>query len=339
MKRTIVIGLFGLGAAALLGCPVWGGGGGGECGGGECPAQTYCTSSDQCPGGYTCEDNECVYSFPDSGLDVDAPSGDASDCSTKGCPTGQVCSIVGGAATCVPNGDGATESGPPPFTGCTSNSQCSDSGVGALCLDGVCTSEANECSDATQCLAGEDCVQGACVPTCSSSMPCPSGYSCTTIGDSGSGSGVCTGNPTPCGGADGGMTCSGDTTCVDQHCVPKCASGDAACSAGLVCVDDGCIPKQSPAFTCNTDGQAGDGKKGDCDVGSVCLHHSCYISCDPESGTSCMTADMFPICKPVTTGTGTYYVCGSSSNLGSQCDPTRGLNCTGSDICIDGYCR
>jgi hypothetical protein len=48
---------------------------------------------------------------------------------------------------------------------------------------------------------------------------------------------------------------------------------------------------------------------------------------------------MFPLCKPVTTSSGTYDVCGSSTNLGNQCDPTQGMNCSGSEVCIDGYCR
>jgi hypothetical protein len=32
-------------------------------------------------------------------------------------------------------------------------------------------------------------------------------------------------------------------------------------------------------------------------------------------------------------------VCGSSTNLGSQCDPTSGLACPNSGVCIDGYCH
>jgi hypothetical protein len=50
---------------------------------------------------------------------------------------------------------------------------------------------------------------------------------------------------------------------------------------------------------------------------------------------------MFPLCKSVTTSSGVYYVCGSNSNLGSECDPTLvpPKNCTSPDICIDGYCR
>jgi hypothetical protein len=335
-----VIGLFGLGGAVLLGCPVFGGGTSstGPCSTGNyCPPSSYCSSDIDCPRGDTCQDNYCVYGSPEAS--TEASPFDSSGCPV--CPSGEICSVVDAALACVPLGDAAVEAGVgpdadarAPFTGCSTSSECADSGVGALCLDGTCVPAANQCSDATQCPANDDCVQGACVPTCTGAAPtCPTGYSCDVA------NGVCTGNPTPCGGADGGMSCTGGTTCVEQHCVPTCAGGDAACGTGLVCVDYGCIPDQEPVFTCNTDGQTGDGKTGDCDVGSICLHHSCYISCDPEASTSCMKADMFPLCKAVTTSGGTYYVCGSNANLGNQCDPTRNLNCTGSDVCIDGYCR
>jgi hypothetical protein len=109
-----------------------------------------------------------------------------------------------------------------------------------------------------------------------------------------------------------------------------------------VCVDNGCIPDQKPnPFTCGTDGQPGDGQPGDCKAGSTCLHHSCYISCNPEAGaTACQTADQFNQCKSVTSTSGSYYVCGSSTNLGSQCDPTTGKTCpNSSEICVDGFCH
>jgi len=34
-----------------------------------------------------------------------------------------------------------------------------------------------------------------------------------------------------------------------------------------------------------------------------------------------------------------YDVCGSATNLGSDCDPTIGKNCPGTGVCIDGYCH
>ncbi len=353
MKRTFSIALFGLSAAALFGCPVFSGGGGGGGGGrcfDDCVGSSCNTSADCLVAGEVCESNVCTFTEPDAGSHEDA----GADCTFTGCPSGQACAIVNGGVSCVTTVDGSLPDGAmfpdaddggldedadadaamssdsasdaPVFTGCTSSAACN--GQGALCLDGKCVAPADQCTDTTQCPNSEECVQGGCVPTCSSTLPCPTGYSCTT-------NGVCTGNPAPCGAADGGKACQGDTTCVDQHCVTLCGSGDAACGDGLVCVDNGCIPDQKPVFVCNTDGV-----QDMCDMGSICLHHSCYIACDPEASTSCATADNFNICKPVTTSSGTYFVCASSSNLGSQCDPTRDLACTsGTDVCIDGYCR
>jgi hypothetical protein len=329
MKWTFVIGSLGIGAAALLGCPVFSGGGSGDnCAYSNCPPPCY---------GEGCF--ETFDASAESSTPADSGTGGEVNCSVTGCDNGSVCTVVDAAAVCVPETDGAIEGATaPPFKGCTSNAECAgDGGTGSLCLDGTCVAPANQCTDGTQCPNSEQCVQGACVPACSASTPCPTGYSCNFLGDSGA-SGVCTGNPTPCGGADGGATCASGTTCVDQHCVPACSGGDAACGTGLVCVDNGCIPNQEPVFVCNADGV-----QGACDTGSICLHHSCYIACDPEASNSCpaATGGMFPLCKSVTASSVVYYVCASSSNLGSQCDPTSTppLNCASPDICIDGYCR
>jgi hypothetical protein len=338
MKRTFVIGLLGFSAAALLGCPVFSGGSGGN-GGGSCVGDPYSSCCQDCPSGSVCDCASVDGSYDAS---YDSGTGDVASCTITGCPQGSVCEVVDAVPTCVPSADGPVGDAAKPFKGCTSNSQCAaDGGTGSLCLDGTCVSPANQCTDGTQCHDNEECVQGACVPSCSATSPCPTGYACSFPGDSGA-TGVCTGNPTPCGGTDAGAACTGGTTCVDQHCVPNCAGGDAACATGLVCVDNGCIPDQKPVFVCNEDGV-----QGACDPGSVCLHHSCYIGCDspdastPDASDSCSTASTFNVCKSVTTSSGAYYVCGSNSNLGSDCDPTLvpPKNCTSPDICIDGYCR
>jgi hypothetical protein len=321
MKRTLTIALFGLSAAALFGCPVFSGG----------------SSNSQ---GMPCYDYN---PYNGCGEPLEASVPDAGDCTVSGCPTGQVCEIIEGGVECVTppdGGPGVSESGAgdaasdtatdaPVFSGCTSAAECTDGGdTGTLCLNGQCVAPANQCTDTTQCTNSEECVQGGCVPVCSSTAPCPTGYACTT-------NGVCSGNPAPCGAADGGTACASGTTCVEEHCVTPCMTGDAACGSGLVCVDGGCIPDQKPVFTCTTDGV-----QDACASGSICLHHSCYIACTPEASNSCATADVFNLCKPVTTSSGTYDVCASNTNLGSQCDPTRNLACASStDICIDGFCR
>jgi len=236
----------------------------------------------------------------------------------------------------------------PPFTGCTNDNACTaaQGGEGSRCLDGKCVAAANLCSDGTQCpvvgVAQEECVQGVCIPSCAGGASCPTGYSCDTN------TSACTGSPTPCGAADGGGKCTAGLTCVDEHCVPDCTAtnggtgtdGGTTCTgAGLVCVDNGCIPDQTPQLVCDTQGNA-QGTQDVCSVGSICLHHSCYIACSMgDGGNSCKTADEFNLCKAVMTSTGTFDVCGSSTNLGNQCDPTQGINCVAAAVCINGYCR
>jgi len=353
-----------LSAVVLFGCPIYSSSEGyvtcnsqGVCCDQSDNCSTWtCGSNAECPSSASCNNGLCT---PGGGYDGGYYGGDAqTDCSTTGCPTGYQCTLANGSGTpvCVANGDagsgdatvhdgGGGDSASkdvqtPPFTGCTSDQACAtDSGAGARCLNGTCVAAANECSDSTQCVSiGGSPEAGVCTPTCSASIACPAGYSCSTDGTN-----VCTGNPTPCGGADGGQACASGTTCVDQHCVPPCSAADAgtdsagSCSAGFVCVDHGCIPDQAPQFICQNDGV-----QDNCAAGSICLHHNCYIACSIDAGVGCQQADNFNICKPVATSSGTYDVCGSNSNLGNQCDPTDptlGKICSSPAICIDGYCR
>ncbi len=253
------------------------------------------------------------------------------------CGSGQECRIENGTARCTSSTDGgrpdsgkdgSTDTGPDAkpdsgFSGCRSNSACV--GDGAKCLNGSCTAPADQCSDATQCAAGSACVEGVCTPTCSANKACPTGYACDLD------KGVCTNNPTVCGPT--GATCSGGTTCAAEHCVTPC-NADKTCAGDLVCVDGGCIPDQRPQFVCLVEGV-----RDTCAQGSLCLRHSCYIACDPQVADSCKAADVFNQCKPVTASGKNYNVCGSSTNLGAECDASAGKSCNAGKVCIDGFCR
>ncbi len=363
MKQIFWMSLFGLSAAVLGGCPIYPDNGsqrvcrGSSCY--SCPNDYYsdgcstwqCNYDSECPGDYQCISNQCVSSGrPDSGFTCTQP-GDCSagencgsdgqchvgDCSNSGCPSGLQCKLSNGTLQCVgtPTRDGGTTSDSghdSAVTGCQSDLECVSTGAGAKCLDGTCVKPADQCFDGTQCPANNQCVAGVCTPACDGTHACPTGYSCDTKG-------VCTGNPTPCG--SGNQVCGGGTVCVEQHCVTPCGVGNSCTGAGLVCVNGGCIPDQKPQFICGADGTLGNGMAGNCAVGSLCLHHSCYIGCTPDDagGTgSCRAADKFNLCKSVTTSSGSFNVCGSSTNLGTDCDLTQGRNCT-TGVCIDGYCR
>ncbi len=324
-----------------------------------------CNTSGDCPDQYVCSlDGACV----------SAPQQDAGDCSVGGCPTGYVCEVASGVAQCAPIGtipfedagvedafavpsydasvpaedvavipDSASDSllGPEtsgseastldgglageagPLGGlCNADSQCAN--TGAKCVDGLCTEQNQLCSDGTQCLAsGELCVDGLCLPTCSASVACPAGYACDFH------HGVCSGNPAPC---TSGATCTGGSVCVESHCAAPCGGLDsgAQCASGQVCVNGGCIPDQQAQFTCSIDGTA-------CSVPGggtgTCVHGDCYAAC-PDGGGCPVDA---PVCKQVPGNKGMYPVCGTSSDLGNQCNPAVGSYCS-AGVCIDGYC-
>jgi len=349
MKRAVSFVLLGLGLAVLGGCPIYPDDRnhrvciGGDCY--DCPNSYYsssgcgpwsCNSNLDCPGGYSCSsDRRCHLTDgnppgPPGGTvctkPSDCPTGSncgadnrchAGDCSTTGCPTDFVCKLTGGVPQCVSKtGTGTTSS-------CKSDKDCTAS-PGSKCLSGECVAPVNQCADATQCQPGFQCVGGSCTPSCGPTKPCPTGYACNNA------KGVCTNNPSPCTTS---AQCTGGAVCVDEHCVAACGPGNT-CAPGLVCIDGGCTPDEKPSFTC-----AADGEGTGCLSGSLCIRHSCYVKCDAAVPDSCKTVDKFNICKSVTTLQTTYNVCGSDTNLGTECDPTQNNACAQALVCIDGYCK
>jgi hypothetical protein len=371
MKR-LLLGIAILGGAAVLGgCPIYPGDQGNSeyrvCdanGCYSCPDTTYsgacitwqCSTDSDCGYGYACSSQgQCVVTSPPPPPPADAGGG---DCSVNGCPDGYVCKLSNGVAQCVTLGgsdaggsssssssggasdsgskaDGGGPSDASPIAGpCNADSECG--GHGAKCVDGQCATQIALCSDGSQCnAAGSVCVDGLCEATCSATSPCPSGYGCDFN------NGICNLNPGACTGS-GASNCQGGATCVEGHCVPPCAAsaeGGAACAAGQVCVNGGCIPDQAATLACANDGDQGQ-LANTCPSGSTCIHHDCYVACDPDASAICGNAASgnTSVCKNVTIETGTYGVCGSATALGSDCDPAQGKYCA-KGICIDGYCK
>jgi len=294
-------GMAGMSGAGAAGAT---GGAAGSAGSGEAAAPVYCGNPDDCEPGQVCsEDGECV-----DGTCVD-----------HGCVDGWVCDGGGdgGAPTCVPENSAS----------CIEDDDCSGLGSGYKCLNGMCTPPGDQCTDKTQCPdpSTQNCVDGKCVTACDDPSDCPDGFTCNTS------LGVCT---EPATGCTITQDC-GDPgkVCVDGACVDKCEP-DGSCPDGYVCVANGCVPDQKPKFTCTTEGM-----QDVCSDGSICLHHGCYITCTTDPDSCAVNPPDLNQCKTVTTATGSYDVCGSSTNLGDECDPTTGDECTGGEICIDGFCR
>jgi len=232
-------------------------------------------------------------------------------CDVVGCIFGYACE----ASQCVPVDP----------SDCGADADCGALGPGYLCVSGECTAPADQCSDQTQCPANNKCVDGKCTPACDDNADCDNGYACdTTLG-------ICTVIVEPC--AITNDCGSADQVCVDGACVPRSENG--MCPPGEAWVENGCIPDQAAQFYCQQDGV-----QDACAMGSICLHHNCYISCAPPNDNACNALPgSFDVCKPVSTMSGDHQVCGSNDNLGSECDPTAGLACASGKICIDGFCK
>jgi hypothetical protein len=269
------------------------------------PTAVYCGNPKDCAAGETC-----------------APDGTCKpgDCTTNGCIFGFACAANG---ACQPSNPAA----------CGADADCASLGAGYACVSGICTQPADQCFDQTQCVGVDKCVTGKCTPACTTNADCgSSGYTCNTT------LGICVNPTTPCKITN---DCGGPSrVCVAGACVPR--SNGGSCPPGDSWVQNGCIPSQSAQFTCKIDGEAGvaNPPAGVCAAGSVCLHHSCYITCDAtQSPNACSTLPTINKCKTVTTTSGDHSVCGSSSTLGGQCGADSGKTCGSGQICVDGFCN
>lgn len=235
------------------------------------------------------------------------------ECAATGCIYGYKCAASG---TCAPSNPSA----------CGADADCASAGPGYACVSGICTQPTDQCFDQSQCAAGDRCVAGKCTPSCVSASSCAasSGYTCDTN------LGICSKPTKSCSITN---NCGGPSqVCVDHACVPR--SAGPVCVKGDVWVENGCIPNQSASFTCSADGQ-----QDACLAGSICLHRSCYISCDAPNTKACDSQPTLNVCKPVTSASGVHSVCSSKGNLGNQCDLTSGKACVAGKICIDGFCQ
>jgi hypothetical protein len=282
-------------------CGAGGGGNGGSGGGGGAggDGNVYCGNPDDCGEGETCASDGTCL---------------PGECDELGCVFGYVCDDTSAPPVCSPENPAA----------CGQDADCADIGAGYKCVSGTCTAPEDQCFDQTQCQSGQVCADGKCTDGCTADDDCSAGWQCDVD------KGICSIPTQPCQITSD--CASSGLVCVDGACVPK--SPDGTCDDGFVWVENGCIPNQSPTFVC-----AQDGTQDACASGSICLHHSCYISCETPNESACDALPTFDQCKTVTTTSGAHDVCGSADNLGGECDPTSGLECPVGSICIDGFCK
>jgi len=270
--------------------------------------------------------------------------GSGTDCTTTGCPTGQVCEA--GACVAV-MGDGGT------CSPCASGGDC-DSGVclrypdGAGYCGGACTSAA-DCGAGEMCLsitgASPQCVRfSGGTPSCAGGPTgCTSDTDCAPTETCNRASGACvprsTGGTTPLGGA-----CTESSACQSGLCYAGlCSQGcdglaPSSCPAGFYC--NGQIGGSCSEGLCLPGGAGGGGLGAACTANTecaslFCFNGACSSPCIPGGAVGC--ADGYA-CQVGSTPTCGGCVAergglGDPCAMSSDCSSTLCATAGGSSFC------
>lgn len=250
----------------------------------DCAAGGMCIPASDFPGGY------CTL-----------------DCAMIDCPTGAICTPVGGGSTyCLDECDptAATRS-------CRAGYGCAATMVGSVCVPGC--SDDTDCSGGTLCdttggNGGQCYTPGASVgDPCADDSLCPAGAFCFAEAFSGWPAGMCV--VMGCDAA-AGTGCPDGATCLPRGrmaiCVSSCAM-DSDCRAGYHCADNtalagtkACVPILPPA-----------------DIGQPCSAAG-GVSC---AGGSCL--------REASTGYPGSYCAQNGCTLGAV-----GSGCPGDTLCV-----
>lgn len=270
----------------LSGCPIWGEGTGGGGGGGDCRLDGCavgtcdestgrcvggCNRDRDCGGGFVCQAGVCTPESISCRTHGDLPAGQYCNAASvptpsslcagdASCQAGFWCDFRG---TCVPSAGCRTSvdcaAGSTCIEGdcrvvgsdgvCQFGYQCAGTGAGLVCVDSSCT---DICSERSDCLGSEDCVDGFCRPRV---------QQCAITSD-----------------------CSGDRHCVSGRCLTDCLGAPSACSAGEACgFGDFCWRDFGASPFCTSDSE--------CRSGHVCRDGACRTPCPTGTGEECRRFD------------------------------------------------
>lgn len=140
-------------------------------------------------------------------------------------------------------------------TGCGGGDHCGAGNCAGCCVDGICVAgtEAGECGQGGQecqvCIAGLDCIEGACVPSSTSCGPGNCADGCCDQGVCRSG-----GDSFACGtGGEDCQVCQEGTSCISGACQEVGSLCAASCSG--CCLGNQCMAGNSPE-ACGRSGAA-----------------------------------------------------------------------------------
>ncbi|MBI5524907.1 MAG: hypothetical protein HY897_01090 [Deltaproteobacteria bacterium] len=222
-------------------------------------------------------------------------------------------------------------------SGCRTDNECP---AGQDCVNGECMPGGDGCRSSLECGPGEDCESGDCVPIDGG----------TDGGDGGTDSGTDSGSDAGDGGSDGG-TDSGTDGAVDSGVDGGADGGDTGyycssdreCAPGQVCVNGYCVVADG-----GTDGGTDTGEDGGTDSGTDSGSDGgafCSSDLDCAAGQSCLNGYCVADDAGSDGGTdgGTDGAVDSGVDGGTDVGPDAGScssdsDCAAGQICSNGVC-
>lgn len=223
----------------------------------------------------------------------------------------------------VPGDDMGPDDAGPDMAACDCERGVCDEMTGA-CVD------ADPCATDTECLDGNICDGGACVPGCADDAACAMADPATPlciegrcgdcrVDDDCFGAGACDpatyrcSEPDPCTDS---RECAGDRVCIDGACGDRPSCADDGCPGGWQCLPSGeCAPVRVGA--CADDDACGPGQV--CVDGNPSVCGACRVDDDCPGTQLCVTGPDGNRCQEI-----------------GGCDTDD--DCVGARACIDGNC-
>jgi hypothetical protein len=326
-----------------------------SCEGGQCTPENRCEDNEECDDGDPCTSGDTCTDGACAGTTYSCS--DQKDCTADDCDGQGECNFKVMAGHCLINGI-CYEDGD--FHSANTCREC----TAAVSKTEWSNDDTNECTDGNECLVGDYCDSGTCVPgtedvDCEDDNPCTQ-ESCEdasgcvyeklsgdcddadacTVHDECE-EGECVGVAVDC--EDGNLctedSCDAQTGCAYAIVPGDCDDGDA-CTLGDVCLDGECLPGDEE-LDCDDDNQC---TTDSCSPEDGCVHEDNTDDCDDGDpcslGDTCVEGECLP--------GGDLFDCGDGNPCTEeQCDPGEGCqyeevagDCEDGDVCTQGdFCQ
>lgn len=229
-----------------------------------------------------------------------------------------------------------------PGTACKTSNECAP---GCYCAADSKCSEAGFCDKTGDCSKGYTCntARHSCEPDTSSTTPTPK--ACKLASDCGAGNecinALCRPTPVPPNACVFNRECGDGALCLDGLCQRACAD-DTTCGTGRVCQNSRCVAKPADKTSCTANAS--------CGAGQTCIDGACHVGCSKDSECQAVNKNDYCVASICRADERRISECKINADCGTdrecvnaQCRAACFANsdcatCSDGTVCGGGYC-